>query len=198
MYRFNWWVNLVAKRSVQYPDRNRWITIGLISSSSLNSLDCLAASVLVLPGTYWAMSYMSLSMHQSQSSNVSSTSSMELVPPLWLIYETAVELSMFRRTVIWRWFFSNASIADIEPPFLCNIFSWADHLPFGLTPLETAPQPILDALVKIIISGDGGSIDLPLTWRKFINHHSISVLEVFVRCVLLSYVLVFAFLQIPD
>ena len=32
MYRFNWWVNLVAKKSVLHPDRNGWITMGLISS----------------------------------------------------------------------------------------------------------------------------------------------------------------------
>ena len=47
---------------------------GLIfqSVSSRNSLDFPSARVLVLLGTCWAMRYMSLNMHQSQSSSVSS------------------------------------------------------------------------------------------------------------------------------
>ena len=60
---------------------------------------------------------MSLSMHQCQNSNVSSTSSME----------SAVELSMFRLTVIWLYSSLAALQLLIEPPWvlthLCVTFS---------------------------------------------------------------------------
>ena len=185
--------HIPPNRSSSHSEHRSWVLLDRVSSWCIASIDetiwwqkdlsCIWTEIVGLfggvifsrsrPGTLsilcWAMRYMSLTVHQSQSSGVSSTSSMEWIPPLWLVYETAVELSMFRLTVIWRWFFSNAWIANRAPlssnTFMCNIFSWADHLPFVLTPLETAPQPIFDASVKIIISGDGGTIGLPFTWR---------------------------------
>lgn len=86
MYLSSWCVRREAKRSIENPSRNRWMTVGssIQSLLSWNCLDSQSATLLDLPGTWCAITKWSFWMHQFYSWSDASRSSGEWVLPLRL------------------------------------------------------------------------------------------------------------------